>query len=95
MNFLREYDISDNVIRDIRKYNDKAVVQMLIYDEENVGRVIEYLRNIGVEVIDEMLINRPEIFSIKSNLLIEAFNKFDLETLVYLINEDINAINFI
>ncbi len=95
MNFLREYDISDNVIRDIRKYNDKAVVQMLIYDEENVGNVIEYLRNIGIEVIDEMLINRPEIFSIKCNLLIEAFNKYDLETLVNLINEDINAINFI
>ena len=54
-----------------------------------------HIKGVGIEVIDEMLINRPEIFSIKCNLLIEAFNKYDLETLVNLINEDINAINFI
>ena len=95
MNYLREYDITDEVIEKIKKNNDKSIVQKLIYDEINVGNVINYLKSINIEVIDDLLISRPEFFSVDCEKIKKEFNKYNKEVLVNLINEDLNAINFL
>ena len=95
MNYLREFDISDDVIESIKNNNDEAVVQNLIYDEINVKEVIEFFKSINVDVINELLISRPEIFTINCDKLKKEFNKYNIEVLVNLINEDLNAINFL
>lgn len=95
MNYLREFDITDDVIDKIRANNDKSIIQNLIYDEINVGKVIEYLKSINIEVVDELLISRPEFFSIEKDKIEKEFSKYNIEVLVNLINEDINAINFL
>lgn len=95
MNYLREFDITDEVIKKIRNNNDKSIIQNLIYDEVNVGNVINYLRSINIEVIDELLISRPELFSVDCERLKTEFSKYNIEVLVNLINEDLNAINFL
>lgn len=95
MNYLREFDITDDVIESIKKNNDEAVVQGLIYAEENVKEVIKYFKTINILVINELLISRPEVFTINCDKLKLEFNKYNIEVLVNLINEDLNAINFL
>ena len=95
MNFLREYDITDEVIDQIRINNDSSIIQSLIYNEQNVGKIINYFKEINIEVIDELLISRPELFTIDLSKIKSEINKYNVEILVNLINEDINSINFI
>lgn len=95
MNYLREFDITDDIIESIKKNNDEAVVQGLIYAEENVKEVIKYFKTINILVINELLISRPEVFTINCDKLKLEFNKYNIEVLVNLINEDLNAINFL
>ena len=95
MNFLREYDITDEVIDNIRNNNDFSVIQSLIYNEKNVGKIINYFKEINIEVIDELLISRPELFTVDVSKIKSEINKYNVEILVNLINEDINSINFI
>ena len=95
MNFLREYDITDEVIEQIRENNDTSIIQALIYNEQNVGQIINYFKEINIEVIDELLISRPELFTVDVSKIKSEINKYNVEILVNLINEDINSINFI
>ena len=95
MNFLREYDITDEVIEQIRENNDSSVIQSVIYNEQNVGKIINYFKEINIEVIDELLISRPELFTVDISKIKSEINKYNVEILVNLINEDINSINFI
>ena len=95
MNYLRELEITDEVIEEIRKNNDVSIIQNLIYDQENVLEVIKYFKEINIEVIDDLLIRRPELFSIDCQSIKTSFNKYNLEVIVSLINEDLNAINFL
>lgn len=95
MNFLREYDITDEVIEQIRENNDSSIIQALIYNEQNVGKIINYFKEINIEVIDELLISRPELFTVDVSKIKSEINKYNVEILVNLINEDINSINFI
>ena len=95
MNFLREYDITDEVINEMRTNNDSSILQSLIYNEQNVGSIIEYFKSINIEVIDELLISRPELFTVDISKIKSEINKYNVEILVNLINEDINSINFL
>ena len=95
MNFLREYDITDEVIEQIRINNDSSIIQSLINNEQNVGKTINYIKDINIEVIDELLISRPELFTIDLSKIKSEINKYNVEILVNLINEYINSINFI
>lgn len=95
MNFLREYNITDEVIEQIRENNDSSVIQSVIYNEQNVGKIINYFKEINIEVIDELLISRPELFTVDISKIKSEINKYNVEILVNLINEDINSINFI
>ena len=95
MNFLREYDITDEVIEQIRENNDSSIIQSVIYNEQNVGKIINYFKEINIEVIDELLISRLELFTIDVSKIKSEINKYNVEILVNLINEDINSINFL
>ena len=90
-----KYDITDEVIEQIRENNDSSIIQSVIYNEQNVGKIINYFKEINIEVIDELLISRPELFTVDISKIKSEINKYNVEILVNLINEDINSINFI
>ncbi len=95
MDGLKEFGITDDVIRKIIDNNDKALTFNLISSLDNVGKNIEYFRSIGVLVIDLLLINRMELFLVDHDKIREAFSNYDTLVLVKLINEDINAVNLL
>ena len=95
MDFLKEFDVSEETIIKIEKYNERTMIFNFICSKDEVIKNIEYLKSIGIKVIDLLLIYRLELFIIDSNKVKEAFDNYDITTLVQLINEDINAINIL
>ena len=95
MDFLKEFAVSEETIIKIEKYNERTMIFNFICSKDEVIKNIEYLKSIGIKVIDLLLIYRLELFMIDSNKVKEAFDNYDITTLVQLINEDINAINIL
>ena len=95
MDFLIDNGISRDVIVEIEDYNDDSLVYNFICNETNVVKVLEYFKSIGIEAINRLLIYKLEVFLIDYKRIIKSFNDYDVSVLVQLINDDINAINFL
>ncbi len=95
MDFLIDNGISRNIIVEIENYNDDSLVYNFICNEANVIKVLEYFKSIGIVAINRLLIYKLEVFLIDYKKIIKAFNNYDVSVLVQLINDDINAINFL
>ncbi len=95
MDFLKDLGFSDEVILKIKENNSPNVIRQFICDRENAKKNIEYMREIDILVVDDLLIRRLEIFSIDYERVRKAIEKFNASVLVALINEDISAINFL
>lgn len=95
MDFLIDNGISKDVIVEIEDYNDDSLVYNFICNEANAVKVLEYFKSIGIEAINRFLIYKLEVFLIDYKSIVKAFNNYDVSVLVQLINDDINAINFL
>lgn len=95
MNFLKELGIDDITIQKIKENNLPNVIRQFINDRENAKLIIKYFQEKKIEVVDDLLIRRIEIFSIDYNRLKKAFDNYNQSVLVALVNEDISAINFL
>lgn len=95
MDFLKDIGIDEMTISKIIENNLPNVIRQFINDRENAVKIILYLEDNGVKVVDDLLIRRLEIFSIDYIRLKNAFDKFNKDVLIALINEDISAINFL
>lgn len=93
MSFLLEYNISDDTIKKIIENHEESMIFSVLCFKENVLEVIRYLESIHVEVLDELLINRLELFLLPKRKIQERFEKYNIQVLVELINEDINVLN--
>lgn len=93
MDFLLEYGISQETIKKIKENNEESTCFYLMTQEENAKEVIEYLKAIKVEAIDNLLIDRLELFFIPKEEIKNRFETYNIEVLVQLINEDINVLN--
>lgn len=95
MDFLIDNGISKDVIVEIEDYNDDSLVYNFICNEANAVKVLEYFKSIEIEAINRLLIYKLEVFLIDYKSIVKAFNNYDVSVLVQLINDDINAINFL
>lgn len=95
MEFLKEYGINDSVIDEMIDKYDDSLLSLFMSEEYNVGLVIEYLKSIGVCVIDELLLNRIELFYIDVIKIKKSFDRFETKKLVDNINKDISYIDFL
>lgn len=93
MSFLLEYHITEEVIQKIKDNHEDSMLFSVLCFKENVKDIIEYLQSIHIEVIDELLINRLELFLVPKDKLQERIERYNVEVLVSLINEDINILN--
>lgn len=93
MEFLKAYIKEEDTIAKIRNNNEESVIFNFLCFEDNAKKIITYLQEIGITVIDELLINRLELFTIDIERIKAHFNNYNVEVLVQLINEDINTLN--
>ena len=93
MNFLLEYGIKKETIEKIKEIKDDSEVFFCLTQKDNVTKVINYLQSINVKNIDDILLNRLELFYVPVNKIKESFEKYNINVLVQLLNEDINILN--
>ena len=93
MNFLLEYGIKKETIEKIKEIKDDSEVFYCLTQKDNVTKVIKYLQSINVKNIDDILLNRLELFYVPVNKIKESFEKYNINVLVQLLNEDINILN--
>ena len=91
---LKKY-ISNELLEQIVKNNDECIIYDFMNNIENSIRIIDLFKDIGIKNIDLLLINRLEIFCYKYEDIIDRLDKFNIKSLVELINNDINTINVI
>ena len=95
MDYLKELGINEITIEKIKKNNLPNVVRQFINDRENATKIIKYMQDNKIDVLDDLLIRRLEVFSIDYDRLKKAFEKLNKKVLVALISEDISAIDFL
>ena len=93
MNFLLNYNITQETINKIKENNEPSTIFLLETQRQNVIDIIKYLQLIKVETIDQLLINRVVFFLLPIEKIKRTFENYNLEILVQLINEDISVLN--
>ena len=95
IDFLKDANITDDTIIEIMKNNNEASLFNLSCNDEDAIQIINYMRNIGVTNIDELLIYRIDIFFITFEQFIKRLSKFNVPILVNLINDNYANIDII
>lgn len=95
MDFLLEEGFSHDLIHQIQRRYDEAILDQFSLEEENVKDVIHYFQKIGIEPIDVLLLTRIEIFMKDVNEVKDAFLCHNIKQVVEEINKDIHTIDSI
>lgn len=90
MEFLREYNFTDNDIMEIINSNHKAMVDYFVHNKDNVVQVINYFIEIGVLLNKDMFKYRLDIFSRDIDNIKDNIAMYNVSILVELINDDIS-----
>lgn len=96
MDFLNKY-ITEEEINIIKNNNYENTINTIIYNKENVCEVIDYLLSIGIEkpTLAQMLSDRLDLFIKGADEVKAAFEKFNVENMVIIINDDIANLKFL
>lgn len=97
MDFLKKYNITDEDITIIKNNNYDDVINVILYNKNNVCEVIDYFLSIGIETstLAQMLSDRLDLFMKPKDDLVKVFDKFNIDNLVTIINDDIANLKFI
>ena len=91
--FLKEYNINEEIIDEIRRHNSDAVFSDLCLREEETKEVIDYLMSLNIEPIEELLIYKIDLFFMDINKLKNIFEKPNKEEIINRINDDFFTID--
>lgn len=97
MDFLKKYNITNEDITIIKNNNYDDVINVILYNKNNVCEVIDYFLSIGIETstLAQMLSDRLDLFMKSKDDLVQIFDKFNIDNLVTIINDDIANLKFI
>lgn len=92
--FLKECNISSDTIHELSKKYSSQLFDLNCNQNECV-KIIDYLREIGIINVDELLINKLQIFYETKDDLVKMFSRYDIVELVRKINFDYNEIDIL
>lgn len=93
MSFL-EKEFDKDLVAKLREKYEESILEVFELQQDNVLKVIDYLKDIGIEHIDELIIYKLELFTINIDTIIKTFHEYEhLPEIVDLINEDITNID--
>lgn len=97
MDFLKKYELTDEDITIIKNNNYDSIINIIIYNKNNVCEVIDYLLSIGIETatLSQILSDRLDLFMKPVDNVRSSFDKYNIESLVTIINDDIANLKFI
>ncbi len=92
LSYLKEYDITDDQIKDIVKTYDNDLLKNLDFSKKNVKATIKYLKEFGVVDIYNIIKNRIDLLFLPTSLVKQNFTKLDKKMLVYILNNSIGEL---
>ena len=92
LDFLQKENISNETINLIYNKLPSNVITALIDNKEECLKIINLLKNIGINNIEDLLINETYIFLKLSGRVKDSLKNHDVNTLVNDINEDYSMI---
>ena len=95
MNYLLDISIEQDVIKRALINNSKQTIDDAEWNIELVISNINYLKSIGIECIDKIIINRFDILLRNSNNLKETIDNLEDNNVIELINKDIKYIYYL
>lgn len=95
IDFLKKINIKEDVLIEIIKNNNPSALSSLSINEDECLKIINYMREIGIACIDELLINRIDLFLSSFDKFIKKLSKFNIPVLVQLVNTDYATIDII
>ena len=93
LEFLKEVNIDEDVISDLEQTYSEANLCTLNSHEFEVIKIIKYFKELGIEYIDELLVNNLEIFFCRFDEIVKKFSGYNITDLVEEVNYDYMQIN--
>ncbi len=93
LNFLKKYGVNEETIKDIENTYDENILYAINSNELEIVKIIDFMKEIGINVIDELLVYNINFFLHKYSEVINKFSKFNLEETKEKINNDYMYIN--
>ncbi len=95
IDFLKEYGIDDISINNIKNNNSESTLFDLSCNKDNCINLINYMKNIGIMNIEELLTYEIDIFFVDYNKLLSKISNYNINEIVRLINSDYNNIDLL
>ena len=97
MDFLLEYELTNEDIDLIKSNNTETVLKNVEMNKKNVRKVIDYLLELGVtkESIRELFIHQIGIFHRTKKELEQVFDEYEIDSIVKSLNYDVNTVDMI
>ena len=91
MDYLKEYNITDEELKDIENYIKNSAVSLDIFkfNQDNIKEKLNIFKNIGITNFYGILMTNPSLFCDTAESIEKRLNNYDNKNeLVALINED-------
>ena len=97
MSFLMDYGLTNEDIEEIEKRNDEAVLKNILLNKKNVMDIIEYLKDVGINisVIKEIFVYQIGIFFRTKDEIKDVFDEYEIDSIIKSLNYDVNTIDLI
>lgn len=94
VDFLSKYNLDSSTIEEMKK-RDPGELFDLSCNEKEIKKIIDYLRSIGIENIDELLLYETELFFRTANFVEKKFSVYNIPVVVQRINDNYEEIEMI
>lgn len=97
MDFLKEYNFTEEEINEVLNANSKNIINNIILNKENVCEIIDYFLALDLEqeTIKKMFKLQIGIFFKTKKELIDAFEEYEMESIIKSLNYDVNTFDLI
>lgn len=93
LDFLKECNISSNSIDRLLKEKYPSELYDLESNKKECTKIINYLKEIGITNIEELLVNKTELFYKTKRYIENKLSRYDQKIYVNLISDDYNKID--
>lgn len=93
ISFLKEQGITEEVIKDIENTYDENILYAMNTNEYEIIKILNFLKKIGIDVIDELLVYNINLFLYSFDEIAEKLSRYNQQELAKKINEDYMFIN--
>ena len=97
MKFLLEYGLTNEDIEEIVNNNQESIIKNIELNKENVIKVINYLKEIGVgvNVLKELFIYQIGMFYRTKDEIQSVFDEYEIDSILKSMNYDVNTVDLI